>query len=284
MSTPRPAPPGFSRSEWEEFAEVGLIHLTDRVASDSVTRYLAAALDLTARMVPSTKNTNKVENVVAKDERLQEMVDHDAHIGYAYDIFGDCTRLSQNDIVVRQPGAVVNEWHVDGPRAVPFRTFSPVLPLKLRIGYWLTDVPGENMGNLVYLPRSHRGDYREEHRGTGDLPGQQVLRCAAGSITIFHASLWHRVQPNDSTTTRVNVFLSYTPSWVNGYFFQDPGWAAALPRERRIIVRAYGNDQERFIRPPAEDLPLFTDGQSVVPGAEPHKVRRFTRYERTLAR
>lgn len=282
--TPRPAPAGFTHEQWERFAEVGLIHLPDRVAADSVVRYLAAARDLTAGMSPSTKNTNKVHNVVACDDRLQELIDHDAHIGYAYDIFGDCTRLSQNDIVVRQPGAVVNEWHVDGPRAVPFRAFSPVLPLKLRVGYWLTDVPDENMGNLVYLPGSHRGDYDHEHWGTGDLPGQQVLRCTAGSVTIFHASLWHRVQPNESTTTRINIFLSYTPSWVNGYFFQDPGWATTLPRERRIIVRAYGDDQERFIRPPADDLPLFTDVDRVVPGAEPHKIRRATRYERSFAR
>lgn len=284
MSTLRSAPSGFSPAEWADFEETGLIHLPGRVAPETVARYLAVAEDLTAGMVPSSKNTNKVENVVAKDDRLQELIDQDAHIGYAYDIFGDCLRLSQNDIVVRQPGAVVNEWHVDGPRAVPFRAFSPVLPLKLRIGYWLTDVPAENMGNLVYLPGSHRGDYGQEHWGTGDLPGQRVLRCTAGSLTVFHASLWHRVQPNESKATRVNFFLSYTPSWVNGYFFQDPAWAASLPRERRIIVRAYGDDQERFIRPPKEDLPIFADGTREVPRAEAHKVRRLTRYERTLAR
>lgn len=285
MGASRPAPAGFSKSEWEEFEENGLIHLDDRIDPEAVTRYLAATADLTRGMAPSRKNTNKVENVVARDARLEELIDHDRHVGYAYDIFGDYLRLSQNDIFIRQPGAVVNHWHIDGPRAVPFRAFSPVLPLKLRLGYWLTDVPTENMGNLVYLPGSHRSDYRGEHFGTGDLPGQRVLTCRAGSMTVFHASLWHRVQPNESTSTRVNFFLSYTPSWVSGYFFQDPGWAASLTRERRIIVRAYGDDQERFIRPPADDLPVFVDpgAPPEVPGVERHKLRRPTRYERGFA-
>ncbi|MBM0230711.1 phytanoyl-CoA dioxygenase family protein [Micromonospora sp. STR1_7] len=285
MTSPKPAPPGFTKSEWEEFEENGLIHLDDRIDPESVDRYLDIGRQLVAGMVPSSKNTNKIEDLVLRHRDLQELIDHERHIGFAYDIFGDTVRLSQNDMIVRQPGAVVNHWHIDGPRAVPFRVFSPVLPLKLRIGYWLTDVPHDEMGNLVYLPGSHRAGYDGEHTSTGTLPGERVLRARAGSITVFHASLWHRVQPNNSTSTRVNFFLSYTPSWISGYRFYDPQWAASLTRERRIIVRPYGEDQERFIRPPAADLPLFDDPDSArtVDGVEKHKVRRLTRYEREFA-
>jgi hypothetical protein len=285
MTSLSPAPTGFTKSEWEEFEENGLIHLEDRIDPEAIERYLGIGRELVDGMVPSSKNTNKVVNLVLKDSRLQELIDHQRHIGFAYDIFGDYVRLSQNDMIVRQPGAVINHWHVDGPRAVPFRVFAPVLPLKLRIGYWLTDVPHDEMGNLVYLPGSHRSDYEGEHTGAGAIPGQRVLCPRAGSMTVFHASLWHRVQPNNSASTRVNFFLSYTPSWISGYFFYDSDWAASLTRERRIIVRPYGEDQERFIRPPASDLPLFDDPASArtLQGVEKHKVRRLTRYEREFA-
>lgn len=237
-----------------------------------------------ATMTFDPAHTNKVENVVAVHDAFRDVIDHDRHIGFPYDIFGDQVRLTQNDLFVRPPGSVVNEWHVDGPRAVPFRSFSPVLPLKLRIGYWLTDVPHENMGNMVYLPGSHDSGYAREHKGTGDVAGQRVLTCSAGSVTIFHSSIWHRIQANESDRTRVNVFLSYTPSWVSGYYFQDEAWVGTLPREQRIVVRPYGNDQERFIRPPSADLPLFYDPDAPAPDpdVEPHKVRRPTRYERYL--
>jgi hypothetical protein len=282
--TLRKAPQGFSAEEWREFSENGLVHLPDRIDPAAVERYLAAARALTEGKQVSTKHTNKVENPVRLSADLHDLIDHDRHVGYAYDMFGDYLRLAQNDLIVRQPGAVVNHWHIDGPRAVPYRVFSEVLPLKLRIGYWLTDVPHDNMGNLVYLPASHRPGYRGEHIGTGDIPGQRVLTCTAGSITVFHASLWHRVQPNTSTSTRVNLFLSYTPCWVNGYYFHDPVWARTLNREQRIILRPYGDDQEAFTRPPAEDLPVFDDPDSAVveDGVEAHKVRRLTRFERTL--
>ena len=39
---------------------------------------------------------------------------------------------------------------------MPYGTFSPDLPLQIKIGFWLTDLPQAKMGNLVVLPGSHR--------------------------------------------------------------------------------------------------------------------------------
>lgn len=278
------APPGFTPDQWSTFRRDGLIHLDGVIEPGEVARYRAAAEECMARMTYDPAHTNKIENIVAAHRVFSELIDHDRHVGYPYDIFGDQVRLTQSDLFVRPPGSVVNEWHVDGPRALPFRVFSPVLPLKLRVGYWLTDVGHPDMANMVYLPGSHDGEYANEYKGTGNVPGQRVLTPSAGSITIFHASIWHRIQANESEQTRVNVFLSYTPSWLSGYYFQDAAWAATLTREQRIIARPYGDDQERFIRPPASDLPVFYDPDAPPPDSdvEPHKVRRLTRYERYL--
>ena len=280
----RVAPAGFTPEQWRTFRRDGLIHLENVIPPADVERYRATAEKCLAGLRYDPAHTNKIENIVRVHDDFRDLIDHDRHVGYPYDIFGDQTRLAQSDLFVRPPGSVVNQWHVDGPRAVPFRVFAPILPLKLRVGYWLTDLPHEHMGNMVYLPGSHDGGYEGAHQGTGDVAGQRVLTCSAGSVTVFHASIWHRIQANESDRVRVNIFLSYIPSWINGYFFQDEEWADTLTREQRIIVRPYGTDQERLIRPPASDLPLFDDADApdLPPGVEVHKARRPTRYERRL--
>jgi Phytanoyl-CoA dioxygenase (PhyH) len=280
----RPAPPGFTDDEWRIFQREGLLHREGVLPPEKAQAMLDAALDYTRGRTHSREHTNKVENVIRAHPEFQDLIDLDTHIGYAYDLFGDQTRLIQNDLFLRPPGSVVNHWHFDGPRAVPYRVFSPVLPLKLRIGYWLTDLPHGNMGNLVYIPRSQHPDYQTEHAGIGDVPGQQVLTCGRGSMTIFGANLWHRIQPNNSDVTRVNVFLSYSPTWVNGYYFQDADAFSGLTREQRIILRPYGKSQEDFSRPPAEDQPLYLGGleREATEPEERHKIRRLTRYEQRL--
>ena len=280
----KPAPLGFTDGEWRTFRREGLIHREGVLSPEQADAMLEAAKELTSGRVHDKEHTNKVENVIRAHPAFQQLIDLDAHIGYAYDIYGDQTRLSQNDLFVRPPGSIVNHWHFDGPRAVPYRAFSPVLPLKLRVGYWLTDLPRENMGNLLYLPGSQRADYEHEHTGVGDVDGQQSLICGKGSMTVFGANLWHRIQPNTSDVTRVNVFLSYTPTWVNGYYFQDEADFSGLTREQRILLRPYGKSQEDFSRPPARDQPLYLGGR-VRETSEPvegHKIRRHTRYEQTL--
>jgi hypothetical protein len=278
------APAGFTPEQWVTFQRDGLLHLDGVLTAEQSDTFLGAALETLAGTEHAAGHTAKAENAVARHPAFRALIDLPSHVGYAYDIYGDQLRLSQNDVFLRPPGSVVNHWHIDGPRAVPYRVFSGVLPLKLRIGYWLTDLPNDGMANLVYLPGSHRPDYAREHTGTGDLPGQRVLTCRKGSMTIFSANIWHRIQPNDSETTRVNVFLSYTPSWINGYYFQDADTIPGLTREQRIILRPYGKAQEDFIRPPESDQPLYLDGSAVQASGpvERHKVRRLTRYEQHL--
>jgi hypothetical protein len=285
MSTEvKAAPAGFTPEQWKTFSCDGLVHIPDVLPPDTVDELLKAALECLEGLRLEDEHTNKVENVIAHHPAFHQLIDHSGHIGFVYDVFGDQLRLSQNDVFCRPPGSVVNHWHIDGPRAVPYRAFSPVLPLKMRVGYWLTDVPRDDMANMVYLPGSHRPEYTQEHAGTGALTGQQVLTPTKGSLTVFNGNLWHRIQPNTSEVTRVNVFLSYTPSWINGYYFHDVQAMPGLTREQRIVLRPYGDVQEGFSRPPGEDQPLYSGGLAVDTGlpVERHKVRRLTRYEQYL--
>ena len=171
----QPAPAGFTDEQWRAFMRDGLIHREGVLAPAKADALLRAAQECIQGQAYDKDHTSKVENVISAHPEFQTLIDLDTHIGYPYDIFGDQIRLSQNDLFVRRPGSVVNHWHIDGPRAVPYRVFSPVLPLKLRIGYWLTDLPHENMANLVYLPGSHRAGYAAEHTDGDNCPGCNYL-------------------------------------------------------------------------------------------------------------
>jgi hypothetical protein len=279
----RSAPSGFTPQQWTTFQRDGILILPGVLSCTEVAAYLAAAQRcIGSQPNPNPGHSHKIPNAVTLDPLLADLIDHDRHLGFAYDLYGEQVRLVQSDLFSRPRQGSISKWHIDGPRVLPYRVFSPVLPLKLRIGYWLTDLPDSGMGNLIYLPGSHHADYDREHTGHDRLHGEQVLRVPAGTITVAHASLWHRVEANVSDQTRANLFLSYTPSWVAGYYEYDAGWLGRLRREQRIILRAYGDDKEAFSRPPARDLPLFVDDDEPSTEKELHKVRRRTRYERLL--
>lgn len=286
-TTGRAPPAGFTRAEWDEFEDQGILILPGRIPDVDVVRYREAAL-ATRRENPGhdPAHTWKIDKAVARHPCLAELIDHDRHIGYAYDLYGDQLTLTQADLVIRPNDNRATRWHIDGPLAVPYRVFAPTLPLKLRVGYWLTDVLEENMGNLVYVPGSHRADYPYEHAGNNDVPTQKVITCKAGTITLMHVSLWHRVMPNLSDAVRYNIYLSYVPSWCTRYYRYEPSFEKGLSRTQKLILRNSG-PEKTLSRPEASDLPLFADPAARL-GAhldkEPHKVRRFTRLETMLGR
>ncbi len=280
----RKAPAGFTIEQWSEFSDKGFIALPGAVPAEACERYRAAALELIERHSDyDPAHAFRVANVLPQHEKLWELIDHDQHAGFGYDLYGDQLQLVQSDLFVRPPGGIVNSWHIDGPRALPYRVFSPELPLKLRIGYWLTDVQEPNMGNYVYVPGSHKADYDLEHSGTGDALGQEVICGSAGTLTVAHANVWHRIDPNQSDRTRITIFLTYAPSWLANYYSYPEDLLARMTREQRIILRPY-EDGEDFVRPPKQDLPLFIDDYIPTGPADTdfHKIRRFTRYERIL--
>jgi hypothetical protein len=287
----RRAPRGFSPDEWETFLQEGVLHLTGRVSDAEVSAYREAAQAcLSAADRPDGGHTWKLLRAVERHPLIESLIDGDHHVGYAYDFFGDQLHLVQSEIVARPRKGVANAWHVDGSRVVPFSVYSAHAPLKLKVAYWLTDLPSERMGNFVYIPGSHLPDFREELSGREPHPNEVSVKGRAGMISLLHCGVWHRVDRNETPNTRLAIFLTYAPSWLRSYYPPDPAWAASLPRERRIIMRPYEESPKDFIRPPARDLPLFLDretGATETEGSdepELHKRRRPTGYEKYLRR
>lgn len=261
----RVAPAGFTEEQWETFLEDGIIVMENALSQDEVNELLAA-VDRTAEAHEKYEPGAflSVQNFVERDPVLADLIDHDRHVGYVYDVYGEQLKLQLSEMFLRTPsGGRNNIWHPDGARALPYQVFSPVLPLQIKVGYWLTDLHSPKMGNFVYLPGSHRQQYFEGYDTHESHEDEVILQVPAGSMTIMHGSIWHRVEPNESDITRKNLFLAYCPSWITNAdrLTSDPAWLETLNREQQIIMRSYEHAYANA-KPPAEHFPLFLDRET----------------------
>ena len=260
----RLAPEGFTPEQWDQFMEDGVLIIENALSDDEVEMYLEA-IDRLCGADPEYRPGKFYgpENVVERDPLFAELIDHPRHVGYAYDVYGELLKLHISQVFVRPRDSKHNAWHPDGARAVPFGVFAPELPLQLKIGYWLTDLPDSKMGTFVYMPGSHRAQYFEQYTTHESVPGEKTLRVPRGTMTLTHCNTWHRVEPNESDVTRKNIFLAYCPSWVceADRHQSSPQWLETLNREQRIMMRSYSNGYART-KPPAEDFPLFLERET----------------------
>lgn len=289
MDQPRRAPPGFTEEQWEEFEREGFFVVPGALAADEVARYVEA-IERVAAADPkhAAGTTFSVQRLAPRDPAFEELIDRDSHIGFAYDLYGELTKLHLSQALLRPRGGWRNPWHPDGPRALPYRAFTEV-PLQLKIGYWLTDLPLPRMGNLVVLPGSHRLPYLDAYDTGDSIAGERIVTARAGDLLVMNANLWHRVEPNDTDVVRKNIFLTYSPSWIvsEDRYQDDPEFLARLTRERRILMRSYAHPYDNQ-KPPAADFPLFLERDSGLdrdPGrygdhVQLHRRRRLTWRER----
>jgi len=261
----RKAPIGFTEEQWQTFREDGIIIMENALSQGEISE-LIAAVDRVAEADEKYEAGAflSVQNFVERDPVLAQLIDHDRHVGYAYDLYGEQLKLQLSELFLRTPdGGRNNRWHPDGARALPYQVFSPELPLQIKVGYWLTDLTAPKMGNFVFMPGSHRSQYFEGYDTHESLPREQILQVPAGSMTIMHGSIWHRVEANESHITRKNLFLAYCPSWITSAdrLTSDPDWLATLDREQQIIMRSYEHAYANA-KPPAEHFPLFLDRET----------------------
>ncbi len=293
MDSPRRAPPGFNDTQWGDFVRDGFFTIPGALPSEAVARYRAALVRVAAADAGwKADQFWGPMNIVERDSDLEDLIDRDSHLGFAYDLYGELTKLHLSVAMRRPRGGGYNQWHPDGPRALPYRAFTET-PLQLKIGYWLTDLTRARMGNLVVLPGSHRHSYLDAYDTDASIAGEMVVTARAGDLLVMNANLWHRVEPNESEQVRENIFLTYSPSWIvsEDRYENDATWLARLPRERRILMRSHRWPYDNQ-KPPAGDFPLYLERDSGLdrdPGVYGdhvalHRRRRLTWRERRDAR
>jgi hypothetical protein len=257
----RKASPGFTVEQWQTFMDEGMLVVENALSDAEVDAYVDA-VDRVSGADPKYDPSKFYGpgNVVERDPELTALIDHERHVGFAYDIYGELLKLHISQLFVRPHDGSHNAWHPDGARTVPYGVFAPALPMQIKISYWLTDLPEPRMGNFVYMPGSHKSQEMDAYTTHESVSGERILCCKRGTMTMMHCGTWHRVEPNESDTVRKNIFLAYCPSWVceADRHQSSPEWLATLNREQRIIMRSYTHGYDRT-KPPADDFPLFLD-------------------------
>lgn len=275
-------PTGFTNETWEQFARDGLLIVPDALTTETVD----ALKSQIQSMQPDKDSLNafNLMNIVEMHPLFSKMIDHASHIGYIYDVYGESTKLLLSQLFLRPSGSQQkNDWHFDGPRQVPFQVFSTKLPLRIKVGYWLTDLTEDSMGNLVFIRGSHRVPHLDQYKTHEVAQGEERLKVKAGTMILMHEGLWHRVDDNTRGTTRVNLFYEYGPAWITASdrWRSNLSWLATLTREQRILMRDC-DFPNALIKPSAEDVPLFSprkaDDVSSGPNYREHvpmEIRKF---------
>ena len=102
--------------------------------------------------------------------------------------------MNSSQVFVRGgPSGPGNQWHPDGPRALPYGVFTS-RPVQVKIAYWLTDVPSAGMANLVVRPGSQNDQYFDGYDTWDSAQDELVLCPRAGDMLVMNGGVWHRVE------------------------------------------------------------------------------------------
>ncbi len=257
MQELRTAPKGFTMETWQQFFKDGILIIRGALAENHAEKLNQIIQSYEAG--EEFKQGGQKNNIVELHPEFRKLINWDAHIGHVYDVYGESLKLLQSQFFIRPPRQILrNEWHFDGPRLVPFEAFGVKVPLRIKVGYWLTDLPEDKMGNLIYIKGSHKTPCLEQYKTHAPHPQQESLKIKKGDMILMAAGLWHRVEENESQQTRRNIFLEYGPSWLNSSdrFQGRIDFLESLTREQRIVMREYWHPNFN-IKPPKEDVALF---------------------------
>ena len=120
-------------------------------------------------------------------------------------------QLSTSHLIIVPPNPEVRSigWHPDGGKP-GIGMYGRRALGSLKIGYFLSDLPQENMGALMVVPGSNRSDGGPSFlAGRSEPMGALELTVEAGDAVIFGQSTWHASAPNYSDQDRVVLYFGY---------------------------------------------------------------------------
>jgi ectoine hydroxylase-related dioxygenase (phytanoyl-CoA dioxygenase family) len=205
-------------------------------------RRLERELDVQAKETLAEGHaTRRMYNLLAKDAAFQAMPLHPSVLPIVERMLDRGCLLSGMTAIDIGPGEHPQPMH--GDDIVMARHLQrPHAPMFVTSMWALTDFTDAN-GGTRFVPGSHR------FSGTPDAPGalddveMRALEMAAGSVMIFHGSLWHGGGPNTTADEwRCGVNVQYCPGFVrqqqNPYFGIPREIAAGFP-DRLLELLGY---------------------------------------------
>jgi ectoine hydroxylase-related dioxygenase (phytanoyl-CoA dioxygenase family) len=204
--------------------------LLERAIEPALVRELTDAID--GRMaelgVPFGPNdflgtrTRRLFNLLARDPLFARVPVHAAVLPVVERVLDPECLLSSLTAIEMHPGETAQPLHADdGSIPLP----RPHVPLTCTAIWALTDFTEENGGTRV-VPGSHRADHAPR-RDERDLPSVATV-MPAGSVLVYHGSLWHGGGANRSAARRLAIVCNYCAGWLR----QEECQLLALPREQ----------------------------------------------------
>jgi ectoine hydroxylase-related dioxygenase (phytanoyl-CoA dioxygenase family) len=167
------------------------------------------------------RQTRRIFNLLARDPVFARVPLHSAVLPVVEGVLGSELLLSSLTAIEMQPGQAAQPFHADdGSYGLP----KPHPPYNATAIWALTDFTLEN-GATRLVPGSHRAD-RSPQRG--EDPRSVAAEMSAGSVLVYHGSLWHGGGANRSGARRAAIVCNYCA----GFLRQEECQLLALPREQ----------------------------------------------------
>ena len=205
-------------------------------------RRLERELDVRPRATAAEGHaTMRMYNLLAKDPVFQAMPVHPSVLPIVERVLDRDCLLSGMTAIDIGPGEHPQPMH--GDDIVMSRHLTrPHAPMMVTSMWALTDFTAANGGTL-FVPGSHR--FATTPDGPGALDGVDVraLEMPAGSVMIFHGSLWHGGGANVTADEwRCGVNVQYCPGFVRQQqnpYLGIPADVAATFSDRLLALLGY---------------------------------------------
>jgi len=185
--------------------------------------------------------TLRMYNLLAKDPVFQAMPVHPNVLPLAEALLDRGCLLSGMTAIDIGPGEHPQPMHGDDivmSRHLP----RPHVPMMVTTMWALTDFTAAN-GGTRFVPGSHRFPHTPESPDAPLVVDVCALEMPAGSVMVFHGSLWHAGGANTTTDDRrLGVNVQYCPGFVHQQqnpYLGIPAEVAATFSDRLLELLGY---------------------------------------------
>ena len=208
----------------------GYTIVPDVLGADEVAGLRAALAELQDRLGtrPSRndfegRRTLRVYNLLAHGPLWATIPVHPAVLPIVEDVLDDGCLISSLSSIAIGPGEDAQPIHADD-QLIPLP--KPHVATVCNTMWALTDFTEANGATRV-VPGSHRADASPDY----GHPYESVpAEMAAGSVLVWHGSLWHGGGANATDERRIGVAMNYCAGWIRQQENQQLGLRPALVR------------------------------------------------------